>query len=125
MVDGIAITENRVAILLSPEKRRLVARFPDGGPEYDRQLQAAREASLNELIEREKLLQQHKQALAPVAAGAIDKEIQREIRENYAGDKERFASALVDSRMTMKGYRKLTEEKLLAEAFRPRAAKKK
>lgn len=124
-VNGRIITKNEVALLLVPERKRLDARFPDRGAEYEKQLQSAKDGILQTLIEREKTLAEANLAPIKIDPKTIDEEVQREIRDNYEGKQDQFDAALHSCRMTLDGYRKFAHDKLLAEAIRAREAGKK
>jgi len=81
-VDGRAITKSQVGMLLFPQMKRLEARFPDRGPEFEKQLLEARKAVLQELIDREETLSRPNVAPIKIDPKAIDEEVQREVREN-------------------------------------------
>lgn len=78
-VNGRVITKNEVGILLFPQMKRLEARFPDRGPEFEKQLLEAQKAVLQELIDRKTTLDQANPAPIKIDPKAIDEEVEREI----------------------------------------------
>ncbi len=117
-VNGSVVTKNAVAFQLAPLRAQLAAQYPRRGPEYEKQLLVARDKILEELIDREIILHQAKEMGAKIPGRIIDEEIKRQVRELYNGSEERFREELSKARLTMEGYRKMTEEKLIVQAMR-------
>lgn len=124
-VNGMAITKSEVGIMLYPQMKRLEARFPDRGAEFEKQLLEARNAVLRELTDRTEILTQPNLVPIKIDSKAIDEEVQREVRGNYEGSQDQFEAALRRNRMTREGFRQLTEDKLQAAAIKAREEKKK
>jgi len=78
----------------------------------------ARDKILQELIDREIILHQAKELGAKIPPRIIDDEVKRQTRELYNGSEEKFREELKKARLTMEGYRKMTEEKLIVQAMR-------
>lgn len=117
-VNGQVITKNQVAFMLAPEYSRLVAQFPRRGPEFERQFLEARENILQELIDRQIILDEFKQMGAVIRPHIIDEEVRNQIRTLYNGDESKFREELKKSRLTMEGYREMTREKMVVQAMR-------
>lgn len=117
-VSGGIVTKNEVNFLLMPIYRQLIAQFPRRGSEFDRQLRTARDQILDELIDREIILDESRQLGASLKPTIIDEEVKRQIRENYNGDEPRFRDELKKNRLTMDGYREMTREKLIVQAIK-------
>ena len=124
-VNGRVITKNQIHMLMVPKKRKLDARFPQQGAEYEDELEEVRKQTIHEQIERLKLIDRFNKPPIQIDGKAVADEIGREIRDVYEGDRELFRETLRSFRMTMDGYRNLIREKLLAEALRVREAGKK
>ena len=117
-VNGRVITKSEVAFLLAPIHAQLVAQFPRRGAEFDRQLKTARDKILQELVDREIILDEFKQLGASLKPQYIDDEIARQVREVYNGSEEKLREELKKSHLTMDGYRELTKQKLSVMAIR-------
>jgi parvulin-like peptidyl-prolyl isomerase len=117
-VNGRIVTKSEVAFMLAPLHAQLVAQFPRRGAEYDRQLKSARDKILQELIDREIILDEFRQMGASLKPQYIDEEIARQIREVYNGNKATLLEELKKSHLTMDGYREMTREKLVVQAIR-------
>ncbi len=117
-VNGHVITKNQVSFMLAPIYAQLAAQFPRRGPEFERQFMAAQTNIVQELIDRQIILDEFKQMGASIKPNIIDEEIKRQMRENYNGDESRFRDELKRSRLTMDGYREMTREKMVVSAMR-------
>jgi len=117
-VNGRVITKNQVSFMLAPIFAQLAAQFPRRGPEFERQFLAARDNIIQELIDRQIILDEFKQLGASIKPHIIDEEIKRQMRENYNGDEAKFREELKRSRLTMEGYREMTREKMIVQAMR-------
>jgi peptidyl-prolyl cis-trans isomerase SurA len=117
-VNGTAVTKNEVAFQLAPLAAQLAAQYPRRGPEFERLLTEARNKILDELIDRQLILYEAKSRGANLPARVVEEEVKRQVRELYNGSEERFREELKRAGLTMEGYRKLTQDKLIVQAMR-------
>ncbi|MBG7606953.1 MAG: SurA N-terminal domain-containing protein [Verrucomicrobia bacterium] len=117
-VNGRVITKNEVSFMLSPVYAQLATQFPRRGPEFERQFKEARDKILEELIDRQIILDEFKQIGASIRPSLIDDEVKRQMRELYNGDEKKFRKELKKSRLTMEGYRTMTKEKMVVQSMR-------
>lgn len=117
-VNGQVITKNEVAFLLAPSFAQLSTQFPRRGPEFMRQFNEIQKNVLQELIDRQIILDEFKKLGATINAATIEEEIKRQIQQNYNGDENKFREVLKQSRLTMEGYREMTLEKMVVQAMR-------
>lgn len=117
-VNGRVITKNEVSFMLAPVFAQLATQFPRRGPEFERQFNEARQNVLQELIDRQIILDEFKQLGANIRPNLVDEEVKRQIRELYNGDETKFREELRKSRLTMEGYREMTREKMIVQAMR-------
>ncbi|MDX1680941.1 MAG: SurA N-terminal domain-containing protein [Akkermansiaceae bacterium] len=117
-VNGRVITKNEVSFMLAPIYRQLRAQYPRQGEEFKTKLMEARDKILDELIEREIIIDEYKQLGATIPDQVVENEIKRQINRLYNGDKEKFNEELRKSRMTMNGYRQMQKEKMIVQAMR-------
>jgi peptidyl-prolyl cis-trans isomerase SurA len=121
-VNGRVITRNEVFFMLAPIHAQLTAQFPRRGAEFESQYKVARDGVIQELIDRQIILDEFKQIQKDKGAGikdyVIDEEINRQVRELFNGDEAKFHQELKRSRLTMDGYRKSTKEKMIVQAMR-------
>lgn len=117
-VNGRVITVNQVNFLLGPAFAQLSAQYPRRGPQFEAELKQARDNIIQELIDREIILDEFKQLGAEIRPHLIDEEVRRQIRELYNNDEAKFREELRASRMTMDGFRQMTQERMIVQAMR-------
>ncbi len=124
-VNGIAakvnariITNNELNFMLGPIYAQLATQFPRRGPVFEAKFKETREKTLQELIDRQIILDEFKQLGAQMNQNAVDNEVKRQVRELYNGDEAKFREELKRSRLTMDGYRDMTREKMIVQAMR-------
>lgn len=117
-VNGQVITKNEVSFLLAPIYAQLSTQFPRRGEEFLKQFNEAQKKVLQELIDRQIILDEFKKLGAVMNNSIIDGEIKNQIHELYNGDEKRFREELKKSRLTMEGYREMTREKMVVQAMR-------
>ncbi len=117
-VNGRVITKNEVSFMLAPVYAQLAAQFPRRGPQFEAKFKEAKSGILQELIDRQIILDEFKKIGASIKPNIIDAEIDRQIQELYNGDETKFREELKRSRLTMDGYRTMTREKMVVQAMR-------
>lgn len=119
-VNGRVITKNEVSFMLAPLYAQLRAQYPRRGDEFNSELKEARDKILQELIDREIILDEFRQLGADIPDEVVENEIKRQINQLYNGDKAKFTNELKKSRLTMDSYRKMSKEKMIVQAMRSR-----
>lgn len=117
-VNGRVITKNQVSFMLAPVYAQLATQFPRRGPQFEAKFKEAKANIIQELIDRQIILDEFKQLGAFIKPNLIDEEIKRQMRELYNGDETKFREELKRSRLTMDGYRVMTKEKMVVQAMR-------
>lgn len=117
-VNGRVITKNEVSFMLAPVFAQLATQYPKRGPKFEEEMKKAKDGVMQELIDREIILDEFKQLGASIKPHFVDEEIKRQMRELYNGDETRFREELKRSRLTMEGYRELTREKMVVQSMR-------
>ncbi len=117
-VNGRVITKNQVSFMLAPMYAQLAAQFPRRGPQFETQFTAVKAKVIQELVDRQIILDEFKQVGASIKPFIIEEEIKRQMRELYNGDEVKFREELKRSRLTMEGYRTMTREKMIVQAMR-------
>ena len=117
-VNGRVITRNQVNFMLAPVYAQLVAQFPRRGAQFEAQFKETQGNIIQELIDRQIILDEFKQLGASIKPSLIDEEIKRQMRELYNGDEAKFREELKRSRLTMDGYRAMTLDKMVVQAMR-------
>ena len=117
-VNGRAITKNQVSFMLAPLYAQLAAQYPRRGPQFETLFHEAKSKIIQELVDRQIILDEFKVMGASIKPHFIDEEIKRQMRELYNGDELKFREELKRSRLTMEGYRDMTREKMVVQAMR-------
>jgi peptidyl-prolyl cis-trans isomerase SurA len=117
-VNGSVITKNQVSFMLSPIFAQLSAQFPRRGPQFEAEFKKAKDKVMQELIDRQIILDEFKQIGAVIKPHVIDEEIKNQMQTLYNGDETKFREELRRSRLTMEGYREMTREKMVVQAMR-------
>ena len=117
-VNGRVITKNQVAFMLAPVYAQLVTQFPRRGAQFEAKFKETKANIIQELVDRQIILDEFKQLGATIKPNLIDEELKRQMRELYNGDEVKFREELKRSRLTMDGYREMTREKMVVQAMR-------
>lgn len=117
-VNGRVITKNQVSFMLAPTYAQIVAQFPRRGPQFEVKFKEAKAGIIQELVDRQIILDEFKQLGAFIKPNLIDDEIKRQVRDLYNGDEVKFREELKRSRLTMEGYREMTKEKMVVQSMR-------
>lgn len=117
-VNGRVITKNQVSFMMAPIYAQLATQYPRRGPHFETELKKAKKNILQELIDRQIILDEFKQIGASIKPHVIDDEVKRQVQELYNGDEAKFRAELQRSRLTMPGYREMTREKMVVQAMR-------
>ncbi len=117
-VNGRVITKNQVSFMLAPVYAQLATQFPGRGPQFEAKFNESKSKIIQELVDRQIILDEFKQLGAFIKPNLIDDEIKRQVRELYNGDEEKFREELKRSHLTMPGYRDMTREKMVVQAMR-------
>ena len=117
-VNGSVITKNQVSFMLAPIYAQLAAQYPRRGPQFEAEFNKAKAGVIQELVDRQIILDEFKQIGASIKPHIIDEEVKRQMRELCNGDEVKFREELKRSRLTMEGYREMTREKMVVQAMR-------
>lgn len=117
-VNGRVITKNQVSFMLAPIFAQLATQFPGRGAQFETKFKEAKANIIQELIDRQIILDEFKLIGASIKPNVIDDEVKRQVRELYNGNEVKFREELKRSRLTMDGYRTMTQEKMVVQAMR-------
>jgi parvulin-like peptidyl-prolyl isomerase len=117
-VNGRVVTKNEVSFMLAPIFAQLATQYPRRGQQFETKFNEAKAGILQELVDRQIILDEFKKVGASIKPHIIDDEIKRQVQELYNGDETKFREELKRSRLTMDGYRTMTREKMVVQAMR-------
>ena len=128
VLDGIAAVVNKDVITFS-QVRELVAvreqslRETLKGQQLMDKIKELRLIAINDLIDRQLVLQEFEKNKFTIPEFVIDDHITTIIREQFAGDRQAFVRTLQAQGYTLQRFRKLETDKMIVQAMRARTVK--
>ncbi len=125
LVDGIAAVVNGDVITFSQVRdvaaaRERMLRASLRGAELVEQVQSARQSALNDLIDRQLILQDFKEAGLSFPQRVIDQRVTTVINEEFGGDRQAFLRTLQAQGYSLAKFKELERDKLIVQAMRQR-----
>ena len=128
VIDGIAavvntdvITYSQVRALVGPRERLLQSQFK--GEELAKQIKAARDSALKDLIDRQLIVQSFKKEKFELPEHFVDERVNDIIRESFGGDRQAFIKTLQAQNYSMTEFKKHEEESMIVQAMRSKNVK--
>ncbi len=118
VVNGDVITFSEVREIVGPRVKSLHAQFPKGGKEYFDKVSQVRLEALNDLIDRQLILQEFDKNKFSIPDYIIDEQVQGIIRQDFGGDRAAFLRTLEAQGFTLEKFRKNEKEKIIVQAMR-------
>ncbi len=122
-VDGVAalvnnevITYSQLRELVGPRERSLRNTYT--GQELSKKLNEVRLGALNDLIDRQLILQEFKKKEFAIPAHLIDEKVESVIREDFGGDRQAFIRTLQAQGFTLTKFRDGERDKIIVAAMR-------
>ena len=116
VVNGDVITISQVQSLSAPRVKQLRAQFT--GEELEKQLKAARELALKDLIDRQLVLQAFKKEKYEIPDHIVEERVQEIIRESFGGDRNTFVKTLEAQNYTLGEFKQKEMEKFIVGAMK-------
>ena len=123
VVDGVAalvnkdvITFSQVREVVAPRERTLRGQFT--GQELADKIREARRGALQELIDRQLIIQEFKKKEYSIPQRFIDERVDTIIREEFGGDRQAFVRTLQAQGFTLAKFREAEKEKIIVQAMR-------
>ena len=127
-VDGIAavvnnkvITYSEVRDVVEPRERLLRAQY--SGDELVKKITELRKAALQDLIDRELILQAFEKEKFAIPPHFVDQRIDQVIKENFGGDRHAFIKTMEAQKFTMSKFRDMERDKSIVQAMRAKNVK--
>src|ERR1043166_4028095 len=121
VVNGDVITYSQVRGLVGPREKLLRAQY--SGEELVKRIKEAREAALQDLIDRQLIIQAFKKENFQVPDHFIEDRMHDIIRTDFGGDRNTFIKTLEAQNYTMGEFKKMETEKMIVQAMRDRNVK--
>ncbi len=123
VVDGVAALVNRDVItfsqvreMVAPRERSLRAQF--SGQDLTDKIRDARRGALQELIDRQLIIQEFKKKEFQIPQRFVDERVDTIIREEFGGDRQAFIRTLQAQGYTLTKFRENEKEKIIVQAMR-------
>jgi len=122
VVNGDIITYSQVRSLVAPREKLLYSQY--SGEELAKQIKAARQAALNDLIDRQLIIQAFKKENYQIPDHYVDQRVHEIIQENFGGDRNTFIKTLEAQNYTLGEFKKLETERMIVQAMRSKNVKR-
>ena len=116
VVNGDVITFSQVQEVSSPRERTL--REQSTGQELIEKIKEARLAALNDLIDRQLILQEFKKKQFTIPEYVIEDQVKNIIKDDFAGDRQAFLRTLIAQGYTINKFREIQRDKVIVGAMR-------
>jgi len=128
VLDGVAAVVNGEVITFSQVRELVVAREMAlreslRGQELSDKIKETRLAAINDLIDRQLVLQEFAKNKFSIPDYAVDDHVNTIIREQFKGDRLAFIRTLQAQGYTLQRFRKVETDKMIVQAMRMRAVK--
>src|SRR5437660_6151015 len=121
VVNGEVITYSRVRQVVGPREKLLRAQFH--GDELVQKVKEARQAALQDLIDRQLILQAFKKENYQIPDHFVEERMHDIIRTDFGGDRNTFIKTLEAQNYTMGEFKKMETEKMIVQAMRSKNVK--
>ena len=121
VVNGEVITYSQVRGLSAPRERLLRTQFK--GDELEQEIKKAREAALQDLIDRQLIVQSFQKEKYELPDYFVEQRVNDIIRDEFGGDRATFIKTLQAQNYTLSEFRKLEKEKIIVAAMRGKNVK--
>jgi parvulin-like peptidyl-prolyl isomerase len=128
MVDGIAAVVNSNVITFGQVRELLMFRQRSLGQqkmteEMKQKMQASQEAAVNDLVDRQLIIDEFKTQGFQIPEYVIEDRINTIIRTDFGGDRTAFVRTLKAQGFTLSRFREVEREKIIVQALRQKAVK--
>lgn len=128
VIDGIAAVVNGDVITFSQvrgisEPREKLLRSQYSGDELMTKLKEARQAAVQDLIDRQLVLQAFKEEKFQIPDYVIEDRVHEIIRESFGGDRNTFIKTLEAQNYTLGEFKKMELERIIVSAMRGKNVK--
>jgi parvulin-like peptidyl-prolyl isomerase len=121
IVNDKVITYSQVRDVVEPRERLLRAQY--SGPDLTNKIIELRKAALQDLIDRELILQAFEKDKLAIPSHFVDERVDEVIKENFGGDRNAFIKTMEAQKYTMSKFRDLERDKIIVSAMRSKNVK--
>jgi peptidyl-prolyl cis-trans isomerase SurA len=121
VVNGEVITFSQVRGLVGPREKLLRAQF--SGEELIKKVKEARQAALQDLIDRQLIIQAFKKENFQIPDHFVEDRMHDIVRTDFGGDRNTFIKTLEAQNFSMGEFKKMETEKMIVQAMRSKNVK--
>ena len=121
VVNGDVITYSQVRDVMGPREKLLRSQF--SGEELANKIKEARVAAVQDLIDRQLIIQSFNKEKYEIPDFVVEQQIKRIIQESFGGDRNTFIKTLQAQSYTLGEFKKAEKEKIIVAAMRGKNAK--
>jgi peptidyl-prolyl cis-trans isomerase SurA len=122
IVNGDVITFSQVRVLSAPREKLLRSQLT--GEELVKKMIEARQAALNDLIDRQLIIQAFKKEDYQIPDHFVDERVHEIIQESFGGDRNTFIKTLEAQNYTLGEFKKQETERMIVQAMRSKNVKR-
>ncbi len=116
VVNGEVITYSQVRGLVGPREKLLRAQLH--GDELVKKIKETRQAALNDLIDRQLILQAFKKENYQIPDHFVEERMHEIVQQDFGGDRNTFIKTLEAQNFTEGEFKKMEMEKMIVQAMR-------
>ncbi|HEX4638777.1 MAG TPA: peptidylprolyl isomerase [Chthoniobacterales bacterium] len=121
VVNGDVITYSQVRQVVAPREKLLRSQF--NGDELVNKVKEARQAALQDLIDRQLIIQAFKKENFQIPDHFVEERMQDIIRTDFGGDRNTFIKTLEAQKFTLGEFKKMEMDKIIVQAMRSKNVK--
>ena len=122
IVNGDVITYSQVRDVSAPREKLLRSQYT--GDEMAAKIKEARKAALQDLIDRQLIIQAFKKENYQIPDHYVEERMHDIIRESFGGDRNTFIRTLEAQNYTLGEFKQMEAERMIVQAMRSRNVKK-
>ncbi len=116
VVNDKVITVSEVRDVVEPRERLLRSQY--SGQELVKKITELRKAALQDLIDRQLIVQAFDKEKLQIPPHFIDERVDEVIKESFGGDRQAFIKTMESQKYTMSKFRDLERQKIIVQAMR-------
>lgn len=121
IVNGDVVTYSQVRVVSAPREKLLRSQFT--GEQLGAKIKEARQAALQDLIDRQLIIQAFKKENYQVPDHYVEERLHDIIRESFGGDRNTFIKTLEAQNFTLGEFKQMEMERMIVQAMRGRNVK--
>jgi len=122
VVNGDVITYSEVRSVSAPREKLLRSQY--AGDELVNKIKETRQAALQDLIDRQLIIQAFKKESYQIPDHFVDERLHEIIQESFGGDRNTFIKTLEAQNYTLGEFKKLETERMIVQAMRSKNVKR-